>query len=435
MKTYIRNIYFSRSFHRLAGKTQLYSNYDNDHFHNRLTHTLEVADIANEIWDRVCQHKHSSDIVEAIALCHDLGHTPFGHAGERALNDITYQKDLLGDTIVPSLTDKIIFKHNYYSAKVALGINHDKTKLDKVLAGIILHTNLDYGSNCCLTKKQKENTISFYLKNFDRRTKTIKLVHKNAIEAQIVALADEISQRLSDMHDILLTKDFIINYDEISKILPQSYIEKIDGYPETFKIKKIIELLGSFYIDGVSYCNACNTLKMNIDQQNSMDYIKGLVSTKIRNSQIIKTFDIRSDKIVKSIFKKLYKNPRWIDQKMLTSIFNRIMSTCKSWENTIDIYQIFPEFRDDNKICSDKEKIRFLKGVYKLVHSNKAKHFIGKDNIFVKEINSEYVYSIVFYIANMTDRFALEKYRQINSLYKYLKLLLTRSPSGDNIST
>ena len=78
-------IMYSNSFRRLDGKTQIYLTGENDHRRNRLTHTLEVAQIARTISQGL---ELNLDLTEAIALGHDLGHTPFGHAGERMLNEI-----------------------------------------------------------------------------------------------------------------------------------------------------------------------------------------------------------------------------------------------------------------------------------------------------------------------------------------------------------
>ncbi len=78
-------ILHSKSFRRLKDKTQVFLSPQGDHYRNRLTHTLEVSQIARTIAKALCLNE---DLVEAIALGHDLGHTPFGHAGERALNKI-----------------------------------------------------------------------------------------------------------------------------------------------------------------------------------------------------------------------------------------------------------------------------------------------------------------------------------------------------------
>ena len=75
-------IIHSASFRRLKHKTQVFVNHEGDHFRTRLTHTLEVSQIARSISR---YFKLNEDLTEAIALAHDLGHTPFGHAGEDAL--------------------------------------------------------------------------------------------------------------------------------------------------------------------------------------------------------------------------------------------------------------------------------------------------------------------------------------------------------------
>lgn len=82
-------VLYSKSFRRLAGKTQVYLSGVDDHRRTRLTHTLEVSQIARSIAGPL---KLDTDLVEAIALGHDLGHTPFGHVGERTLHEIMTPK-------------------------------------------------------------------------------------------------------------------------------------------------------------------------------------------------------------------------------------------------------------------------------------------------------------------------------------------------------
>ncbi|MDR3643768.1 MAG: HD domain-containing protein, partial [Clostridia bacterium] len=75
-----------KAFRRLKHKTQVFISPEGDHYRTRLTHTLEVSQIARTISRAL---RLNEDLTEAIALGHDLGHTPFGHAGERALNEIS----------------------------------------------------------------------------------------------------------------------------------------------------------------------------------------------------------------------------------------------------------------------------------------------------------------------------------------------------------
>lgn len=81
---------YCTAFRRLAGKTQIYTIGSDDHKQNRLTHSLEVAQVARTIARALGLNEY---LVESIALGHDLGHTPFGHAGEQMLNNIMIPND------------------------------------------------------------------------------------------------------------------------------------------------------------------------------------------------------------------------------------------------------------------------------------------------------------------------------------------------------
>ena len=78
-------ILYSKAFRRLKHKTQVFLQPEGDHYRTRMTHTIEVSRIARTIARALCLNE---DLTEAIALGHDLGHTPFGHAGERSLNKL-----------------------------------------------------------------------------------------------------------------------------------------------------------------------------------------------------------------------------------------------------------------------------------------------------------------------------------------------------------
>src|SRR3989442_1966391 len=93
-------IVHSTAFRRLVYKTQVFLNHEGDLFRTRLTHSLEVAQIGRSIARSVGLHE---DLVEAIALAHDLGHTPFGHAGQDALNECLLEARPHGNGFEPNL--------------------------------------------------------------------------------------------------------------------------------------------------------------------------------------------------------------------------------------------------------------------------------------------------------------------------------------------
>jgi len=116
-------IIHSKAFRRLKHKTQVFINPQGDHFRTRLTHTLEVAQISRTIARAL---RLNEDLTEAIALGHDLGHTPFGHAGERALA-----------SLVPH------FRHNRQSVRVVSVLEHDGQGLNltaETIDGILCHS-------------------------------------------------------------------------------------------------------------------------------------------------------------------------------------------------------------------------------------------------------------------------------------------------------
>lgn len=117
-------ILHSKAFRRLSHKTQVFLDPVGDHYRTRLTHTLEVSQNARTIGKAL---RLNEDLIEAIALGHDLGHTPFGHAGERALNEVS----------------SCGFKHNVQSVRIVEVTEHDGEGLNltkEVRDGILNHT-------------------------------------------------------------------------------------------------------------------------------------------------------------------------------------------------------------------------------------------------------------------------------------------------------
>ena len=123
-------IIHSKAFRRLKHKTQVFLSPESDHYRTRLTHTLEVSQIARTVARAL---RLNEDLTEAIALGHDLGHTPFGHAGERAINDLA----------------SFGFYHYEQSVRVCEKLEKNGKGLNltfEVLDGILHHTRDDWAS-------------------------------------------------------------------------------------------------------------------------------------------------------------------------------------------------------------------------------------------------------------------------------------------------
>jgi dGTPase len=161
-------IIHSTAFRRLEYKTQVFVNHEGDHYRTRLTHTIEVAQISRTIARAL---KLNEDLAEAIALVHDLGHTPFGHSGEETLNEI--MKDQGG------------FEHNRQSLRVVDLLEEKYPSFPGL--------NLTYEVREGIMKHE---TI------YDRPIPTEFNPHKKAtLECQLVNLADEIAYNCHDVDD------------------------------------------------------------------------------------------------------------------------------------------------------------------------------------------------------------------------------------------
>ncbi len=162
----------ARSFRRLAGKTQVLTNRISDHFRSRLTHTLEVKQIARTVAGALGLNR---DLAEVLALVHDIGHPPFGHAGERALDREMRKHQLQFDHNLHALRTVEHFEQRYAAHP---GLNLTLA----VREGIVKHSR-DYSS-------LEHPELSQYF-----------LDQRPPLEAQLIDLADEIAYLTTDLDD------------------------------------------------------------------------------------------------------------------------------------------------------------------------------------------------------------------------------------------
>ena len=186
-------ILHARAFRRLAGKTQVFSrlagDLPGDHFRSRLTHTLEVAQISRTIATALGLNQ---ELAEALALAHDIGHPPFGHAGEKALDLALHQYGLRFDHNLHALRIVTWFEERYPAFR---GLNLTLAMRE----GIVKHSR-DYTSASHLE-------LSDYFLNL-----------RPPLEAQLIDLADEIAYLTADFDDGL--DSGILNIDDAREHVP-----------------------------------------------------------------------------------------------------------------------------------------------------------------------------------------------------------------------
>ncbi|MBM3951497.1 MAG: deoxyguanosinetriphosphate triphosphohydrolase [Rhodospirillales bacterium] len=176
-------IVHSGAFRRLQYKTQVFVNHEGDFFRTRLTHSLEVAQIARSLARNLGLNE---DLTEALALAHDLGHPPFGHAGEDALRDA--MKPFGG------------FDHNAQSLRVVTRLEERYPAFDglnltwETLEGVVKHNGPLRGRHA--KKKPLPRAIAEYVKRHDLELDTFA-----GPEAQIAAIADDIAYNNHDIED------------------------------------------------------------------------------------------------------------------------------------------------------------------------------------------------------------------------------------------
>jgi len=200
-------IIHARAFRRLAGKTQVFTDRYSDHFRSRLTHTMEVAQIARTVASTLGLNE---DLTESLALVHDIGHPPFGHAGERALDEALRGHGLRFDHNLHALRIVEHFELRYAAFR---GLNLTLA----VREGIIKHSR-DYSA-------AKHPELREYF-----------LDQRPPLEAQIIDLVDEIAYLTADMDDGMEAE--ILHLDDIRaqvQLFERFFVPMQAAYPEALE--------------------------------------------------------------------------------------------------------------------------------------------------------------------------------------------------------
>ena len=306
-------IIHSSAFRRLKYKTQVFVNNEEDYYRTRLSHSLEVSQLARSI-SKV--FKVNDDLAESISLSHDLGHTPFGHAGEEILNE--KMKQFGG------------FDHNFQALKILVFLEKKYIGFDglnltfETLDGILKHNGP--------VIKKVPLFISNFLNFFDGDLKTF-----GSFESQIAAICDDIAYNNNDIDDGLYANFFNIEELEqlsiVKKVIKTIKMKKKDTSRLKYElVRKLIKLmlddlikntesnlkkykvLSANDVISLGKCLVCFSKSMVDDEL----ALKNFLKERMYMHPKIRTMTIKAKKIVSDLFDLYVKEPdllpkQWID--------------------------------------------------------------------------------------------------------------------------
>ncbi len=332
-------IIHSTAFRRLKHKTQVFINTSGDHYRTRITHSLEVAQIARTL---ARYFKLNEDLCETLSLAHDLGHTPFGHAGEEALN--ICMKNYGGfDHNIQTIRIVTLLENRYYAFS---GLNLSIETLD----GLIKH------NGPVLNLKKLDDILG---KNFFK--KKINFTNNPSFEAQIASISDDIAYNSHDLEDGLKANLFKI--DELKDIPILNLIlnknkKNINKFSKDLILRQIIrEIINQMVMDIIintkknikinkikrqkdflksQYPIVCFSKKMKLFDKE----IKQFLKKKMYLHKDVKKRTDYGKKIIKSLFFKIKKNPNKYLNKSLNKQTKIERSVCDFIAGMTDRYAI-----------------------------------------------------------------------------------------------
>jgi dGTPase len=302
-------IIHSTAFRRLKHKTQVFVNTEGDHYRTRITHSIEVAQIARTISRYL---NLNDDLTETLSLAHDLGHTPFGHAGENALNECMINHDG--------------FDHNLQTLRIVMFIENKYVKFKglnltlETLDGLLKHNGPYYDS------ANVENLIGIKkLKN------KIDLKTYPSLEAQIVSISDDIAYnnhdiqdgysanlfKLNDLKEISFFNDILKKYSTRTKKIDNRILiyqmvrdsinlmvkDLIKNSLINIKVNKIKKLNDIYKSENKLVC-------FSNHYENIIDEVRYFLSSKMYKNNKVLNKNNEGKRIIEKLFKVISRNPR-----------------------------------------------------------------------------------------------------------------------------
>lgn len=452
----------SKEFRRMQDKTQLFYARKSDHYRTRLTHTLEVCDIALQIAERLNSTFNlnlDDKLITAISYGHDVGHTPFGHIGERVLSNILDGTDNLGGLIDTGRMVPQCFKHNINSFRVLTGEDYCNKKNKpliswQVLDGILKHTDvfktkIDYSYLGDIKddpyQLQKAYLIgdlssggqvssSVYNSTPEHKIVYHRLNNALTLEGQIVMIADEIAQRISDFDDAVRAgywRPNIENFKKDQKILKfyidnKNYFTNLNNVNVDKSVTVICNKLRKFLVEEVIYDSTKDEIH-DLDGETKIHLAKCIVISnqnegddtnnafdKINKEYVLRCKELRrcdgiSKHVIRQLFKAYYNDISQLSDGCLSIIYKdvtnkiiRVLESANSDENDKHIIV--------GKKLQDIKKIRNVDLDQKVLFVKYLKLLNERKNIEKKEICVTFEHSVFLRLV------LIELKREINGI-------------------
>ena len=342
-------IIHSSAFRRLKHKTQVFVEHEGDYFRTRLTHSIEVAQVARTLANALGLNQ---ELAEAVALAHDLGHTPFGHTGEDAMDEL--MKPYGG------------FDHNAQALKIVTSLERTYAEFDglnltwETLEGIAKHNGPVHAP------------LPYALAEYNAIHDLELATHASA-EAQVAALADDIAYNNHDLHDGL--RAGLFSDDDIAELpLVGPCFEEVDKkYPDLDIRRRRNEALRRFF--GIMVEDVLRITRQNLAELNP------------KSAQ-----DVReAERPVAQFSPELWSDLKQVRTFLFTRMYRAPSVVIMRNDVSAKIRALFPYFMDKPYLLPVEWQGEFA-------HS--------PDEQTIARV-------VCDYIAGMTDRFALQQYEQL----------------------
>ncbi len=396
-------IIHSRAFRRLMHKTQIFCANKGDHFRNRLTHTLEVSQISRSIAKRLGLNE---ELTEAIALGHDLGHTPFGHIGEQTLHNIISGRMKI-DGELNSMPNAGGFKHNYQGLHLVDNLEQNASHskgMNLTLAvreGILKHTKRSLSIKI---RDYKNDKIDKIVERIDYGN-NINLEDINindpsfTLEGQVVAISDEIAQCTHDLEDgiragVINMKD-LKNSDLVNDVCEKyQYNYLFTQHLEVAEIRNtLIKKMIGFLLNNAAVNTMAKLKEVNLNNI----YIES------KGAIIFKNLIVDFDADVAGKVKELYK--------LITNlVINSVEVSITDSKAIYLITELFKSYYTYPQQLPEYILKKYYKGKGISVNRKDIEEMtfqFRRDPLFIRLIGD--------HISSMTDQYAIREYDKLHS--------------------